>query len=103
MQLVHVIAPSIDAVAAHRRRGHWQWRVRAGTVYAVCAPRHPAARGLIAADPALHVLPAASNPSPSPAALAAALAAQGATATDTARTLITKLHAAGVTIFDPDL
>jgi len=103
MQNIHVICGTLDALVPHRRRGRWRWFSRGGAVFAVCAPTHLTARAALAADSALHVLPAATNPAPLPAALAAALAAHGATATDTARTLLAKLHAAGVGIFDPDL
>jgi len=100
---VHVITTDLAHLMPHWGRGKWHWQRRSGLVFARCDPRQLDARAAIAADSNLHALPAAINPAPLPLALATALAAQGATATDTARTLLAKLHAAGVTIFDPDL
>jgi len=103
MTPIHVIAADLSRLMPHWQRGRWSWFRRGGTVFARCEPKHLSARAALAADSNLHTLPAAANPTVLPAALATALAAHGATATDTARTLLAKLHAAGVGIFDPDL
>lgn len=106
MQDIHIIAPSMDAITPHFREGRWHyWTPPAGVpVYAVCEPNNRGARSRLSLDSALHVLPAASNPAPLPATLASALPASvGALPTDTARSLLARLHAAGVGIFDPEV
>jgi len=104
MTAIHVITTDLSRLQTHWQRGKWHWHRRGGVVFARCDPRQIGARQAVASDPGVGVvLPAATNPAALPAALVTALAAHGATATDTARTLLSKLHASGVTIFDPDI
>jgi len=101
---IHIITTDLSRLQAHWQRGKWHWHRRGGVVFARCDPGQIGARQVVAADPAVGaVLPAATNPAVLPAALVTALAAHGATATDTARTLLAKIHAAGIAIFDPDI
>ncbi|MDE2098293.1 MAG: hypothetical protein KGL39_13655 [Patescibacteria group bacterium] len=104
MQDIYFIAKSLDAVMAHRRCGTLHHHIVNGVVYAVCEPVYRGARAELAADSALTVLPSLGNSAPIPTALVAVLpTAISALPTDTTRSLLARLHAAGVSIFDPEV
>lgn len=104
MQDIYLIAKSLDAVIAHRRCGTWHHHIVGGVVYAVCEPVFRGARAELAADPMLTVLPSLGNTAVFPLSLASALPSTlGALPTDTTRSLLARLHAAGVGIFDPEV
>jgi len=104
MTAIHVITTDLSRLQPHWQRGKWHWHRRGGVVFARCDPRQIGARQVVAVDQGVGiVLPSVTNPAALPPAMVTALAALGATATDTARTLLAKIHAAGIAIFDPDI